>query len=316
MIRGLPAPGQWSQIRSSRHSHHFNGKRSKEPIVTNHVFTALANQTIDAFVSGFVALSKEVFYDQENEKLRHPGEFGVFRERLCAQFLKLFIPSYLDVGSGFLINNNDQVSRQCDLIIYDSQYTPTITDAQNLRFFPVETVVCIGEVKSIVARNEFFDALTKLASNKKLFSLADKAVVRRSPRISANEFGHHFDMTASILICERFDFSLEHITARISDHYDRHGIPLEFRHNLVLSINDGILCYSNHLVERNIAWMYPITSSERMKNRLVFPGDSGRNHFDIFSAYMFLICANTTVYLPNIGTYCAAPSLGVYQDEN
>ena len=282
----------------------------------NRIFTALANQTIDTFVSGFVALSKEVFYDQENEKLRHPGEFGAFRERLCAQFLKLFIPSYLDVGSGFLINNNDQVSRQCDLIIYDCQYTPTITDAQNLRFFPIETVVCIGEVKSTIARQEFFDALTKLASNKQLFSSSDKAIVRRSPRISANEVDHHFDMTASILICEKLDFSLEHITARISDHYERHDIPLECRHNLILSINDGILCYSNHLVERNIAWMYPKTHNERMRNRLVFPGDNGRNHFDIFAAYMFMVCANTTVYLPNIGTYCAAPSLGVYQDEN
>ena len=149
------AMGSLGQIRPPRHPHNFNGKGSKDLIVANRIFTALANQTIDTFASCFVALSKEVFYDQENEKLRHPGEFGAFRERLCAQFLKLFIPSYLDVSSGFLINNNDQVSKQCDLIIYDQQYTPMITDAQNLRFFPIETVVCIGEVKSTIARQEF-----------------------------------------------------------------------------------------------------------------------------------------------------------------
>lgn len=103
--------------------------------MANRVFTALANQTIDSFVSAFVALSEEVFYDQKTGKLRHPGEFGAFRERVCADFLRPFIPSYLRVGSGFLINSNDEVSTQCDLVVYDSQYTPLITDAQNSRFF-------------------------------------------------------------------------------------------------------------------------------------------------------------------------------------
>ena len=312
------APCDWRGVDDksvATQSERLNGKRSKDRIVANRVFTALANQTIDTFVAGFIALSKKVFYDQENNKLRHPGEFGTFRERICAQFLQPFIPPFLDVGSGFLINCKDGVSTQCDLVIYDSQYTPTITDAQNLRFFPIETVVCIGEVKSKLTKQDFFSALIKLAENKNLSNAINGSVVRRCPRISSVESSHHYDMTASILICEKFDFSLEHITARISDHYDRHNISLECRHNMVLSINDGILCYSNHLIERNIAWMYPSTNNERMKNRFVSPGDSGRNHFDIFTAYMFMICANTTVYLPSIGSYLARPSVGHYQDE-
>ena len=284
--------------------------------MANRIFTALANQTIDTFATSFVALSKEMFYDQEHAQLRHPGEFGAFRERLCADFLRLFTPSYLEVGSGFLINSNDCVSTQCDLVVYDSEYTPMITDAQNFRFFPVETVACIGEVKSRLAKQPFLDALTKLAKSKQLCSIKGKSVARRSYGIFAEEIGHHFDAAASVLICEQLDFSLEHITAYVSTHYDRIGVPVACRHNLILSINDGIFCYANHLIERNVAWMYPKTHNEQMKNRLVFPGESGKNHFDIFAAYMFMICANTTIYLPDIGSYGAVPSHGEYQDES
>ena len=293
----------------------LSGALLEEIDLTNRIFAALANQTIDSFASGFVALSAEIFYDQETKRLRHPGEFGAFRERLCADFLTLFIPSYLKVGSGFLINGNDEVSTQCDLVIYDGQYTPMITDAQNARFFPVETIVCIGEVKSKLAKRPFLDALVKLATNKSLRSIHDKSIAPRSPRILTEEERHHFDMTASVLICEQLDFPLDNMTAEISAHYEANNIPVECRHNLILSIRDGIFCYANHLVARNIAWMYPVTRNERMKNRLVFPGDSGRNHFDIFTAYIFTICTNATIYQPNIGDYVAKPSQGLYQDE-
>lgn len=283
--------------------------------MSSQVFSALAKQTVDTFVSRFSALSRELFYNPEKQDFRHPGEFGAFREQVCSDFLRLFIPSYLDVGSGFLINSDDDVSTQCDLVIFDRQFTPTITDSQKFRFFPVETVVCIGEVKSKLGKKDFLNALIKLARNKALCRVGDKAVARRSAGIDVGPIGHHFDATASFLICEDLDFSLEDVTTHLSLHYDRNNIPIEERHNLVLSINDGVLCYSNHLLEKNVAWMHPLTRGERMKNRLVCPGDSGRNHFGIFTTYIFTICANATVYLPDIGEYGSRPSVGEYQDE-
>lgn len=122
-------------------------------------------------------------------------------------------------------------------------------------------------------------------------------------------------MTASVLICELLDFSLDNMTAEITKHYEANDVSVEYRHNLILSLKDGVFCYSNHLVKRNIAWMYPVTCNERMKNRLISPGDSKRNHFDIFTSYMFMICAKATIYLPSIGDYVADPSPGLYQDE-
>ena len=117
------------------------------------------------------------------------------------------------------------------------------------------------------------------------------------------------------LICEKLSFNLDDLTAVVSKHYDAENVSIQRRHNLVLSVEDGILCYKNHLLSRNVAWMYPWTRNERMKNRFVFPGDNGQNHFGVFTAYLFMMCANATIYLPELRDYDASPSMGIYQDE-
>lgn len=279
------------------------------------IFQALSRQKVDAFRATFATLSRELFYDNDEGRLRHSAEFGAFRERLCADFLKLFLPTYLSIGSGFLINRDDKVSTQCDLVIFDPQYTPLVEDAERRRFFPVETVAAIGEVKSTLSKQDFLSALVKLSSGKQLRNVEGKSPVRRTARIAPEEVGHHFDHLVSFLICEKLAFKLDDLTADVSQHYAAQGISPEHRHNLVLSIEDGILCYKNHLLSRNVAWMYPWTRNEPMKGRLVFPGDSGRNHFGLFTAYLFMLCANATIYLPALGDYDVPPSMGMYQDE-
>jgi hypothetical protein len=283
--------------------------------VSNSIFQALSKQKIDVFRSAYATLSRELFYDNEAHRLRHSAEFGAHRERLCADFLRLYLPTYLNVGSGFLINKDDGVSTQCDLVIFDPQYTPLVEDAERRRFFPVETVAGIGEVKSTLSKQDLLAALIKLAATKRLRDVQSKSPVRRASNLFFEEDGHHFDQLVSFLICEKLSFKFDDLTADISKHYDKEEVPALYRHNLVLSIEDGILCYKNHLLERNIAWMYPWTRNELMKNRLVFPGTSGRNHFGLFTAYMFLMCVNATIYLPELRDYDTPPSMGIYQDE-
>lgn len=93
----------------------------------NLIFQALSKQKVDTFCTTFNSLSKELFYDCESHTLRHSAEFGAYRERVCGEFLKLFLPTYLAVGSGFLINKNDGISTQCDLVIFDPEYTPLVS---------------------------------------------------------------------------------------------------------------------------------------------------------------------------------------------
>jgi hypothetical protein len=277
------------------------------------IFESIAKQKVDIFRAAFAA-SREQFYSEDVGRLRHTSEFGAARERICSDFLRMFLPTYLDIGSGFLITSDDQVSSQCDLVIFDPQYTPLVEDANRRRFFPIETVVAIGEVKSVLSKQGLFDSLEKLAANKKIRQIDDLSPARRSERLLLEEKGHHYDQMISFLICEKLDFNLVDITAHVSRHYDKVGVAREHRHNLVLSIEDGLLCYKNHKL-RDVAWMLPVTRGVPMKNRFMHPGDSGRNHFGIFTAYLFMMCANATVFMPEIGKY-ERQTWGQYQDEN
>lgn len=283
----------------------------------NFIFQALSKQKVDTFCSTFNSLSRELFYDCESHALRHSAEFGAYRERACADFLKLFLPTYLSVGTGFLINTKDEVSTQCDLIIFDPQYTPLVEDAERRRFFPVETVAAIGEVKSTLAKQELLDALIKLGRAKQLRIIGnDVTPVRRAPGLTYEPLGHHFDNMVSFLICAKLSCKLDGITAEISKAYELANIPIRFRHNLVLSLEDGVFCYKNHLLARDAGWMYPEVLKQQMKNRLIFPGENGRNHLGIFTAELFRLCASATIYLPQIWHYDVPQSMGRWQDEN
>lgn len=283
--------------------------------VTNKIFQAISSQKVDAFRETFSSLSNEIFYDTENKKLRHAAEFGAFRERVCSDFLKLYIPTNLKIGNGFLINKEDEVSTQCDLIIYDPEYTPLVEDAANHRFFPVETVVAIGEVKSTLSKTKLFESLIKLSKAKSLKKIDGKSPIRRYPGIQQEAIGHHFDDPVSFLICEKLDFSIENLTIEISKHYDDNNVDFRLRHNLVLSLNDGILCYKNPAFKKNVTWIYPFTGGERMLNKFVYPGDNNRNHMGIFTTSLFTLCTFATIYLPELRDYDVPPVEGIFTDE-
>lgn len=284
--------------------------------MSSSVFAAISNHHVEVFRTSFCSVARDVFYDEQNGRLRHAAEFGAYRERICADYLKLFLPTYLKVGTGFLINRDDGVSTQCDLTIFDPEYTPLVVDAEHRRFFPVETVVGIGEIKSVLTKTEFFAALIKLAAAKALRDSSSKHAVRRSSYLSDNpQDEHHYNEMVSFVICEKFSFNVKELTSEISAHYDSCNVHPRHRHNLILSIQDGLFCYKNPLINRDVVWMYPFTRGEVMKNRLVYPGANAQNHFGIFNAYLFMLFANSTVFLPHIADYDQPQVMGLFETE-
>jgi hypothetical protein len=281
----------------------------------NTIFQTLSEQKINTFTTDFINLSRSLFTETTNSSLYHPGEFGTYREKICADFLQTYIPSYLKIGNGFLINKNDEKSTQCDLVFFDPQYTPKIEDLERKRFFPVETVAGIGEVKSVLSQKDFFSAIIKLAKSKQIGDIEDKYPIRRSNHLILDKLGHHYDEMISIIICEKLEFSLKDITSKISKVYEEANIHPKHRHNLILSIQDGIFCYKNQFFPEAITWVYPWTKNEKMKNRLISPGENSRNHFGVFITHLFLLFSNVTIYLPHLADYDTPQVAGFYQDE-
>src|SRR5689334_11795896 len=104
------------------------------------IFETLLTEQFERFKTAFSDTSRKLFYDQKSGTLIHPGEFGTYREGVAKDFLRFFIPDRLSIGQGFVINSYNDVSAQCDLIVFDRNSTPLVQASERQRFFPVETV--------------------------------------------------------------------------------------------------------------------------------------------------------------------------------
>src|SRR5690606_12380818 len=113
--------------------------------MSSEIFQKILNRKIDTFKSVFLEDSEGIF--RVDGKLFHAQEFGVYRERVLAEIIKSVIPETVQVKDGFIITSRNKLSTQCGVIIYDTNNTPIINDGV-LRFFPIEAVLAIGEVKS------------------------------------------------------------------------------------------------------------------------------------------------------------------------
>ncbi len=75
-------------------------------------------------------------------KIKHNLSFGVFAEDLLRDFIRESLPSKYKVTQGFVANNNE-ISPQCDVIIYNAMdYMPLFSTA-NMDVIPAEAVVAV-----------------------------------------------------------------------------------------------------------------------------------------------------------------------------
>jgi hypothetical protein len=211
----------------------------------NKFYQTLLHSKIEKFKYDF-KFSKNIFEDlTKKNKLLHPAEYGIYKEKICDDIIKFVIPSKFKTGTGFIINSNDDISTQCDIIIYDYDNTPLIEDSSNTRFFPVETVVGIGEIKSSLAINDLIDALIKLANNKKIKQINTIYCLNNTTKQNFESKNPH-DTLFSFLICDKIQsFNSEIVLKKIDEAYELNNIEYEYRHNVILSMEDGILSYQN-----------------------------------------------------------------------
>jgi hypothetical protein len=211
------------------------------------VFGQLLDEQIDIFRNSFSSVSRAAFYDERSGRLIHAGEFGMYREAICRDFLSLLIPGRLALSQGFLINTYDEVSTQCDIIVYDAVSTPLIQSESRQRFFPVETVCAVGEVKSKMSKTDVKEALRKLVNAKKMGEQIplNNPFIRRDPSASHQSQMYSpetflYDQLITFLICEKFDFNLDGLA--IDELYEN-DVLRRHRHNLIFSLEDGLLLY-------------------------------------------------------------------------
>lgn len=90
--------------------------------------------------------------------IEHNGEKGGFREAFVKSLLNQFLPVQFGVGSGVVVDIHGCQSPQVDIVIYDKRRLPPIFERDGSGVYPIDSVVRVIEVKSIVdssAMNQF-----------------------------------------------------------------------------------------------------------------------------------------------------------------
>lgn len=272
--------------------------------MSSRVFEQLVVEQIEIFRNAYDSVSRVTFYDEDKKKLIHPGEFGSYREAICRDFLRFFIPGRFGIAQGFLINNNDEISTQCDIVIYDSGSTPLIQNESRQRFFPIETVVAVGEVKSKLTKAQLGEALNKLAGANGIRERTHSPhVLWSSKPHEYNPENHLDDQLFTFLICESLDFKLDGFA--VSDLYPL-GTPPRHKHNMILSLEDGIASYNYEAGSQYGPYpvVYPHGKPVELDSFLAVPtADDELVHFKAFATMMSLGMTSPTILYPDITYY-------------
>lgn len=258
------------------------------------IFSRFLYFQIEKFVNEYVCLSKNVFVNEEGV-LIHPAEYGTFRERIVSTFILPLMPKRLSIGTGFIITETGKTSTQCDIIIYDTQNTPVIENGEQ-RFFPVECVAGVIEVKSKLSKADLKTALIKLSKIKALkneiTSKIDVYSEMKTPHLF-NPVTCPYDQMATFLICESLSFDFEkEFNMFFKDVYK--GIEPCLFHNMILCVDR--LCSLYHDGQRPIYLPF-YKSNVLHKNCLVFPIDGGYRyeHIMVFLDYFYMLISAITI---------------------
>lgn len=134
-------------------------------------------------------------FDYQAKILGHPGEVGTGRENVLKGILAKYIPRRYVIDSGFVIDALNGRSEQMDIVIYEANYTPVFEIVEGKRFFPCETVVAVGQVRTkIGSRKELQKCLNNIKSVKKLDrSNKGKNIAITGPGFSCEPWSKRFD---------------------------------------------------------------------------------------------------------------------------
>jgi hypothetical protein len=231
-----------------------------------------------------------LYWNEEEKKLVHPGEYGIYRENSCKNLLRFILPDSISIDSGFVINPSGAISTQCDIVLFDRTNTPILKSKEHQNFFPAETLIGIGEVKSVLSKTKLKDSLIKLSKNKAIRESLDNESVRSIVGNRIDEFNAKTTIThmpISFLICEKLSFNIDNLVNEFKELYK--GVELRNRHNFILSIDDGVFLYADNKVQGEAgrsAFPYPIMEGNKMENYHF--NNISRNGYMYFAQHLYV----------------------------
>ena len=107
---------------------------------------SLIQQHTSAIIKGFIEETKAI------QNLDHNLEKGRLRELFVSKVLQKFLTRQFGMGTGVIINQKGEQSKQIDIIIYDNRILPPFIEEQKVGVYPAECVLGVIEVRSWISK--------------------------------------------------------------------------------------------------------------------------------------------------------------------
>lgn len=110
-----------------------------------------------------------------------PGLVGGAREHAVRSRLESILPGGVAVGTGCVIDSEGNASGQMDVVFYERQFCPVFKVAEDVSYYPCESVIAVGSIKSTIGKKELGDIYRNVASVRRLRKFARPARGTESP---------------------------------------------------------------------------------------------------------------------------------------
>ncbi|HEY2857045.1 MAG TPA: DUF6602 domain-containing protein [Terracidiphilus sp.] len=157
--------------------------------------------------------------DLKERLTSHPGELGRNREEVIRQFLRHYLPRRFEISHGFAFDSAGGISKELDVIVADAQCSPRFETAGGVRYFPCESIVAVGQVRSSLAgREQLRDVLSNLESAKSLDRSAAARAIDSVSREPLTPLTNHLDQIFSFVFVIGNMLKAETMRDEILDH--------------------------------------------------------------------------------------------------
>lgn len=91
--------------------------------------------------------------------IKHNLTIGLFAEEILRGYLRTILPHKVAITQGF-IYGNEQLSKQCDIILYDCLNYTTLFSSGDISVVPAQAVLAVIEVKTSINKKGFYKILS------------------------------------------------------------------------------------------------------------------------------------------------------------
>lgn len=221
-----------------------------------------------------------------------PVLVGSAREQAVRLKLEKLFPQAVGVGTGCVIDVQNNTSKQTDIIIYEKDVCPifSINDTLESSYYPCESVIAVGEVKSTLNTLDLLDAFAKIESVKSLKRYGNpgtsfrkycsRVVICGAPSETYDQFNKPLDQIYGFVICEKIGLAIDTFLQKCVEEIKKR--PAYLVPNMIVSLHDGVMVHIDTKKNR-------ICTDSSTADALYFVNKQGENFQQLLSSLDLVI---------------------------